>query len=341
MNDRRFSRRWPARNRCLATAELDSLSDDRHAIHMVVEELATWGPEASSQPAISRASAEGYCRKLALGHYENFPVVTWALPRRLRQHFYNVYAFCRWADDLGDEIGDPERSLELLAWWRSELDACYADAPRHPVFVALHPTIRQFAIPREPFADLISAFEQDQQIHDYATFAQLHDYCRRSADPVGRIVLHLSECSRAETVAWSDSICTGLQLANFWQDVARDRDIGRTYLPREDRQRFCYSEGDLQTRTANEAFASLMRFEVERARGFLEAGWPLVEAVPGRLQVDIELFIRGGLQILHEIERIRYRVWEQRPVVTRGRFAWMVMTGTWRALWRARRPHRA
>jgi squalene synthase HpnC len=307
---------------------------------MVVEHLARWGPEAPPSPIIPRAAAEEYCRRLALGHYENFPVVTWALPRSLRQHFYNVYAFCRWADDLGDEIGDPDRSLALLAWWRRELQACYADSPRHPVFVALLSTIRRFEIPQGPFADLISAFEQDQRVREYETFAQLHDYCRRSADPVGRIVLRLCECSRAETVAWSDSICTGLQLANFWQDVARDRDIGRTYLPREDRQRFCYTVGDLEARKTNDAFLSLMQFEVARARGFLEAGRPLVGAMPGRLQVDIDLFIRGGLQVLREIERIGYRVWERRPVVSKGRLAWMVMTGTGRVLWRRLRPRR-
>jgi squalene synthase HpnC len=301
---------------------------------MVVNELARWGPEAPPSPTIPLAAAEAYCRKVALGHYENFPVVTWALPRSLRQHFYNVYAFCRWADDLGDEIGDPDRSLDLLAWWRRELAACYADAPRHPVFVALQPTIHHFEIPEEPFADLISAFEQDQRVREYETFAQLHDYCRRSADPVGRIVLRLCECSRAETVAWSDSICTGLQLANFWQDVARDMQIGRVYIPREDRLRFCYTAADLNSRTTNGPFLALMQFEIERARGFLEAGRPLVEAMPGRLQVDIDLFIRGGLQILREIERIGYRVWERRPVVSKGRFAWMVMTGTGRALWR-------
>ena len=305
---------------------------------MVVQELATWGPDAPPAPVVSRSAAEAYCRKLALGHYENFPIATWALPRPLRQHFYNVYAFCRWADDLGDEVGDPDRSLELLAWWRRELEACYADGPRHPVFVALHPTIRRFDVPPEPFLDLISAFEQDQRIREYESFAQLRDYCRRSADPVGRIVLRLCACSRAETVAWSDSICTGLQLANFWQDVARDKAIGRVYLPREDRRRFGYTETDLETRATNSAFLALMPFEVERARGFLNAGRPLVEAMPGRLQVDIDLFIRGGLQVLREIERIGYRVWERRPVVTKGRFAWLAMTSMGRALRRRWHP---
>jgi squalene synthase HpnC len=307
---------------------------------MVIDELAAWGPRAAQFEQVTPAAAADYCRRLALGHYENFPVATWALPPRLRQHFYNVYAYCRWADDLGDEVGDPARALELLAWWRDELSACYAGAPRHPVFVALAPTIRQFDLPRAPFDDLISAFEQDQRVREYDTFAQLRDYCRRSADPVGRIVLRLCECWREETLAWSDSICTGLQLANFWQDVARDMDIGRIYLPREDRQRFCYTDADLAARTTNEAFLSLMCFEVRRARECLEAGWPLVDVMPGRLQVDIELFIRGGLRILREIERINYRVWELRPVVNKGQFVWLLMAGAGRALWRTMRRRR-
>lgn len=309
---------------------------------MVIDELAIWGPLANPPEQITPAAAADYCRRLALGHYENFPVVTWALPRRLHQHFCNVYAFCRWADDLGDETGDPSRALELLAWWRDELSACYAGAPRHPVFVALAETIRQFDLPRQPFDDLIAAFEQDQSVREYDTFDHLRDYCRRSADPVGRIVLRLCECDRDETVAWSDCICTGLQLANFWQDVARDKDIGRVYLPREDRRRFCYTDADLAARTTNDQFLSLMRFEVQRAREHLEAGRPLVDAMPGRLQVDIDLFIRGGLRILKEIERINYRVWERRPVVSKGQFACLLLAAAGRALWRGlRRGRRA
>lgn len=270
---------------------------------------------------MSRAEAEAYCRRLARRHYENFPVVTWALPRRLHQHFYNVYAFCRWADDLGDETGGGERALQLLGWWRDELNACYEGAPRHPVFVALRPTIEQFGIPREPFLDLISAFEQDQVVQQYDTFDQLRDYCRRSADPVGRLVLYLCERHSPQNAAWSDSICTGLQLANFWQDVSRDYKIGRVYLPREDRLRFGYDDEALARRTSTPEFVELLRFEVDRARQWLTAGRPLVDAMPGRLRVDIELFVRGGLQILTEIERIGFRVWEQRPVVSRARFA--------------------
>ena len=266
-------------------------------------------------PSLSEAQA--YCATLATTHYENFPVVSWLLPKRLHQHFYNVYAYCRWADDLADEVGDPARALELLSWWKSELHECYAGRVRHPVFVALQQTIQQFEIPIEPFAELISAFEQDQTMLGYETFAQLHDYCRRSANPVGRIVLRLAECDTPQNIAWSDAICTGLQLANFWQDVARDSDIGRTYLPREDRHLFGYTSEQLSWKRATPEFAALLQFEVDRARNYLLAGAPLVAAVPRWLQVEIDLFIHGGLQILSEIETIRYDVWAVRPTVTK------------------------
>ena len=283
-------------------------------------EIAIWGPQAATQ-APSHADAEAYCRRLAKTHYENFPMVSWLLPKRLHQHFYNIYAFCRWADDLGDETGDPARALELLGWWREELSACFEGEARHPVFVALRPTINEFEIPFAPFADLISAFEQDQTVHEYETFEQLADYCRRSANPVGRLVLHLCRQARDENFAWSDSVCTGLQLANFWQDVARDLDIGRVYLPAEDRRRFGYSLDDLKARMTNAAFLALMHFEVERARAWLSP-WrdqrlPELAGFPLRVQVDIELFARGGERILDRIAAIGYRVWHERPVVTK------------------------
>ena len=281
------------------------------------EELARWGPAGTAERSVSLEEAEAYCRRLATTHYENFPLVSWLLPKELHQHFYNVYAYCRWSDDLGDEVGDPARSLELLSWWRDELAGCYAGEARHPVFVALAKTIREFGIPMEPFEDLLSAFEQDQRVTSYQTFADLRDYCRRSADPVGRLVLYLCRQFNEQNAAWSDSICTGLQLANFWQDVARDKDIGRVYLPKEDRERFTYSDQDLEQRITNGAFLELMRFEVDRARDFLTGGLPLIPRLPGRLQIDIEMFALGGLKILERIEGIGYRVWETRPAVTR------------------------
>ncbi len=303
---------------------------------MVVEELNVWGPAAAPRSNVPLGEAEAYCRRLARTHYENFPVVSWVLPKALHQHFYNVYAFCRWADDLGDETGGGEQALELLAWWRRELADCYDDRPRHPVFVALRPTIERFHIPSQPFEDLISAFEQDQVVREYQTCDQLLDYCTRSANPVGRLVLYLCERFTPQNAGWSDSICTGLQLANFWQDVARDADIGRIYLPREDRERFGYSDAALAERSSTPEFVALLRFEVERARRLLLDGRPLVQMLPGRLQVDIDLFISGGLQILREIERIGFRVWEQRPVVTKPRFA-LLLVGALLRRWLPRR----
>lgn len=278
-------------------------------------ELKKWGPQAEG--SVSPEAARAYCMRLATGHYENFPVVSWMLPRNLRPHFYAVYAYCRWADDLADEVGDPRRAIELLGWWRSELNDCYAGSVRHPVFVALRPTIEQFDIPQQPFDDLISAFEQDQRTTEYETFEQLSDYCRRSANPVGRIVLRLLSQYSEENVRLSDLVCTGLQLANFWQDVGRDLGIGRVYLPEEDCRTFGYEMADLRARVTNDAFLELMKFQVDRARDHLQAGLPLAAQVPGRLQMDIELFIRGGLTILNRIAGIGYRVWEQRPVVTK------------------------
>ena len=303
-------------------------------------ELKRYGPEAAATHTVSLSEAEAYCRKLAKTHYENFPVVSWLLPRKMHQHFYNVYAYCRWADDLGDEVEGAERSLELLDWWRGELNGCYSvseetrkedcgsagaspsrmqtGSMQHPVFVAIKKTIAQCNIPQQPFEDLISAFEQDQRVLEYDTFEQLLDYCRRSANPVGRLVLYVCGQFNEKNANWSDSICTGLQLANFWQDVARDYDIGRVYLPAEDRERFGYSRNDLEFRTTNDAFLQLMQFEVDRAKEFLCAGLPLVNQMPGRLQIDIELFERGGLKILERIERNGDRVWDERPVVTKS-----------------------
>ena len=285
---------------------------------MFLDDLRQYGPDASESNEIpDRRAAEAYCKALATSHYENFPVVSWLLPPSLHQHFYNVYSYCRWADDLGDEVGDAAKSLELLAWWRQELNDCYAGRMRHPVFVALRTTIDEFSIPQQPFLDLISAFEQDQTLLEYDTFDQLRDYCRRSADPVGRLVLSLCRASTPQNVIWSDSICTGLQLANFWQDVARDYAIGRIYLPREDYLRHGYSRHDFEAHRISPAFIELMKFEVDRARQFLVGGLPLVEQLPGRLQVDIDLFAHGGLRILERIESIGYRVWETRPKVTK------------------------
>lgn len=278
--------------------------------------LEAWGPD-SRQGTASPDSARGYCRSVAVAHYENFSVVSRLLPQELQQHFYNVYAFCRWSDDLGDEVKENEQSLRLLDWWRTELTRCYAGNVRHPVFVALRETIQEFDIPVEPFENLISAFEQDQVKTDYESLAELKDYCRRSADPVGRIVLHLFREATPENFELSDHVCTGLQLANFWQDVARDYDIGRVYLPKQDRAKFGYTDGMLKQKTSTAEFQELLKYEVGVARRFLQAGQPLVDRLPHHFQVEIDLFVRGGLCILDRIEKLDFRTWEQRPKVSK------------------------
>jgi len=293
----------------------------------VIADLDRWGPNPlrPAQEPLSVADAEAYCKTLATSHYENFPVVSLFLPRKLHQHFYNVYAYCRWADDLGDEAGSPERALVLLDWWNAELNRCYAGEATHPVFIALARTIREFELPQQPFADLICAFVQDQTVFQYETTAQLLDYCRRSANPVGRIVLLLCGRSSPTTIEYSDSICTGLQLANFWQDVSRDLEIGRVYLPKEVRKQFGYPDAALQQRETTPEFLQMMQHQVAEARSYLYRGQPLRNEMPGRLRIDIDLFVRGGLLILDAIERIDYRVWDRRPKVKKSQLAFAAM----------------
>lgn len=301
-----------------------------------IAELQRLGPEAD-YTALPLSRARAYCRRLARTHYENFSVATLLLPRRLTQHFHNVYAYCRWADDLGDETGGGAESLRLLAWWRSELVRCYEGVPRHPVMIALQQTIRRFQIPAEPFLNLLKAFEQDQRVKRYDTYEQLLDYCVNSANPVGRLVLYLCECFDETRAQLADLVCTGLQLANFWQDVARDFDIGRVYLPAADRRRFGYVDADLESRRCTSAFAELMRFEVERARGLLAGGLALVPLMPRDVQMDIELFARGGLAILAKVEALEYDVWRARPALAKWEKAKLMGGVAWRhwrrAIW--------
>lgn len=276
-------------------------------------------PYQIPESAPSLAEARKYCRRLARTHYENFSVATWFLPQRLRQHFFNVYAYCRISDDLGDEVGDPAASLRLLDEWEAELGACYDGAPRHPVLVALSETIRAFDIPRQPFADLLRAFRQDQTVTRYDTFEDLLGYCRYSANPVGRLVLYVCGYRDAERQQLSDFTCTALQLANFWQDVSLDYHKGRIYVPLEDLRRYGASEGDIAAGHNTAAFQKMMRFEIERARHWFRQGLPLVEKVDRGLAIDIELFSRGGQEILNAIERQGYAVLGRRPVISKPR----------------------
>jgi squalene synthase HpnC len=299
------------------------LSIARSESENVAAPSAGWAslpPEyAIPDEAPTEAEAQEYCRRLARLHYENFSVASWFLPQRLRQHFFNVYAYCRISDDLGDEVGNAAQSLQLLDQWESELNACYDGSPRHPVFVALAETVRRFEIPKHEFSDLLTAFRQDQTVTRYETFHDVLGYCRNSANPVGHLVLYLCGYGDAERQELSDCTCTALQLANFWQDVSVDFAKGRIYLPFEDLRRFGVNEDEIRNSDNTPAFREMMKFEVARAREWFAQGKPLVGKVSRELAIDIELFSRGGMEILNAIERQGYAVLGRRPAISKAR----------------------
>ncbi|MSV30612.1 MAG: squalene synthase HpnC [Bryobacterales bacterium] len=267
----------------------------------------------------TEAGALSYTRALATSHYENFNVVSFLLPKRLHQDFYNVYSYCRWADDLADEMGNSAESLRLLEWWRGELDAMYEGGGiSHPVFVALRPTVTRYGIPKDPFAHLIDAFVQDQSVTRYQTWEGLFGYCRNSANPVGRLVLYLCGYSDEARQRLSDATCTALQLANFWQDVTVDLEKDRIYLPLELLEKHGSSFDDVLQRRFTPQFRAAMREAVERARDLFTEGLPLAGMVDARLSVDLELFSRGGLQVLRKIERMEYNVLAARPKISKA-----------------------
>ncbi len=275
--------------------------------------------------APSLQEAQQYCSRLAHSHYENFSVVTWFLPKHLHQHFYNVYAYCRISDDLGDEVGDPQQSLALLDQWEAELEQCYSGEPRHPVVSgpaadrarAGHSATRILRFD-------CTAFRQDQTTPRYSTFNDVLGYCHYSANPVGHLVLYVCGYRDAERQKLSDYTCTALQLANFWQDVAVDYGKGRIYLPLEDLAKYGVREDDIAQRRATAAFLEMMKFEVARAREWFQMGLPLSKIVDKHLALDIELFSRGGLEILNAIERQRYDVLTRRPVISKPRKLWLL-----------------
>ena len=271
----------------------------------------------SEQLALPEANR--YCERLAKSHYENFLVAGAFCPRHLRQHFYNVYSYCRISDDLADEIGDRSKSLILLDWWEDELDRMYQGEPRHPVFVSLEQTVREFHIPADPFRDLLAAFRSDQKVTRYPAMADVLHYCRYSANPVGRLVLYLCGYNDAERLALSDKTCTALQLANFWQDVARDLDKDRIYLPLDDMARFGVTEEQLFARRFTPGYADLLRHEVEFTRGLFVEGLKLCDLVDRRVRLDIEMFNRGGMEVLRLIEKRGYDTLTRRPSVSKAR----------------------
>ncbi len=307
----------------------------------VLDQLDTYGPDRCDRLGYEQAAA--YTRRLAESHYENFTVVSRLLPRGLRDDFRHVYAFCRCADDLGDEAGDPARALELLAWWRREIDDCYRGEPRHPVFVALHRTIRRHDIPRKPFDDLVDAFIQDQRVTRYDDWGQVLDYCTLSANPVGRLVLYMCGYRDGERQALSDATCTGLQLANFWQDVRRDiLERDRVYIPGDvalangldiatmvaaarasdgvEPGEGCCGEGagSAGFRAIDGPYRATVRELVDRTWLLFTRGrelWPRVDA---RVRTDIKLFTLGGESVLKMIERQGYDTLVRRPVLSRA-----------------------
>jgi squalene synthase HpnC len=265
------------------------------------------------------AEARQYCARLARTHYENFSVASWFLPRRLRQHFFNVYAYCRISDDLGDEVGDTAASLELLDQWELELNACYQGVPKHPVFVALTETVHEFEIPKHEFSDLLIAFRQDQTVTRFETFNDVLAYCKYSANPVGHLVLYLCGYRDPERQQLSDFTCTALQLANFWQDVTTDYAKDRIYLPLEDLSRFNVTEDNIVHGQNTSAFCSMMKFEVERARDWFRQGLPLIAQVDRELAIDLDLFSRGGQEILNAIEKQHFAILGNRPAISKPR----------------------
>lgn len=268
------------------------------------------------------AEAQRYTRWLARHHYENFSVVSWLLPRHLHQHFFNVYAYCRWSDDLGDEVGDPARALELLDAWARDVQSIYlrgGAGPSHPVLIALAETIRAIDIPMQPFCDLLTAFRQDQRVHRYATWDDVLNYCVYSANPVGRLLLYLCGYRDEERQRLSDFTCTALQLANFWQDVSRDLEKGRIYIPLDAIAAHGLSEDDVVHRRFDARYAKLMKSLIARTRRLFNEGLPLARNVDKTLGIDIELFSRGGIAVLDAIEASGYDTLHHRPALTKAK----------------------
>ena len=278
---------------------------------------------ASAKPP-SLVESYAYCADLARSHYENFTVISRFTPRQHRPALEAVYAFCRHTDDLGDEAeGD---RLALLDEWEAELDRAYNGEPTHPIMVALQDTIRRAQIPEEPFRKLIEANRMDQGSGRFETYADVLHYCDHSANPVGRMVLHVLGEASDENVRLSDATCTALQLANFWQDVARDYAMGRIYIPLEDIRAFGCAEEQIANGVADRAFRDLMRSEVDRAQALFEEGLPLATRLSGRARLAIALFSKGGMRVLDAIRKQDYDVLSRRPGVTRSRKLWLILS---------------
>ena len=290
------------------------------------------GPAADAPAPIAPGEAYRECERYARSHGENFHVVTFLLPRELRPHFFAVYAFCRFTDDLGDEA--PGDRLALLDAWEAELREAVEGHAVRPLFVALARTIEERAIPLDPFLRLIEANRIDQRVSRFETYEDVLDYCTYSATPVGRMVLGVLGCLDEERAALSDQICIGLQVANFWQDVSVDIGKGRVYIPQEDLRQFGCDDAQIAERRFDGRFGDLMRFEVERARSHFSAGAPLEGLVPRRVRADIRLFRLGGEAILDAIEAAGFDTLSARPRIGRAKRARLLLTQGARALLR-------
>ncbi|MFO0012280.1 MAG: squalene synthase HpnC [Planctomycetota bacterium] len=289
----------------------------RSGVGRIREDLQRFGPNTTASP-LALDEAFAYCRNLANLHYENFTVASRFVPARIRPHLCSIYAYCRWSDDLADEMEDPAQARELLGWWRSQVDACFAGHATHPVFIALRQTIGQFDLEPKPFTDLLSAFLQDQSQTRYESDAELLTYCERSANPVGRLVMKLASVTAPEALAWSDSICSGLQLANFCQDVRLDAERGRVYWPADRLRREGVDPANLcNPIPTDSAKQGLMQWAAE-ARRSLVAGLPLVQHGPLWFARSVQLFVRGGLTILQNIDLQRGDVWTRPLTVSKG-----------------------
>ncbi|MFO0904896.1 MAG: squalene synthase HpnC [Pirellulales bacterium] len=302
------------------------LPDSLRSRRQLLAKLAFHAPDQSTW---SLDAARAYTRELTRTHYENFTVASWLLPRRYRQPLADLYAYCRWADDLADEAEDATLSLQWLAWWQHSLDECWAGRTAHPVFIALDATRRDFDLPRAPFDDLLAAFRRDQVQTRYRSWDEVLDYCRGSANPVGRLVLSLAGARSDAHDRWSDNLCSGLQIANFCQDVARDAARGRIYLPRDTWTRVGCSERDFLKGVVTDRLRDAVAAGCLQASDLLEAGRPLLSHVPRWLRYDLELFLAGGHAVLRAIREQRYDVWSQRPTI--GRWAKMRLAA--RAAW--------
>ncbi|MCA9822871.1 MAG: squalene synthase HpnC [Dehalococcoidia bacterium] len=284
--------------------------------------------EAAATRKARLRDAYSWCRDYARAHQENFTVVSWVLPRELRPHFWSLYSFCRWTDDLGDEAkGD---RLALLNDWERSLIRCYEGIRDEPLFVALGRTIDRFRIPPDPFLKLIEANRRDQEITRFPTFDALLDYCSYSATPVGRMVLYVLGYRDEERQRLSDETCIGLQLANFWQDVSVDWTKGRVYLPQEDLARFGVAEADIAAGVATGPSRRLLEFEVRRTQGYFDRGRALERLVSRKARADVRLFRLGGEAVLKAIRAHEFDVLSQRPTIAKQRKAWMGLESAFR-----------